>query len=334
VADILEQNEVDALLAAVEAGQIPPAHAEEDVAPSKRVRQVDDYDFQRPERVSKEHMRSLASLHETFSRSFGAAMSGFLRTIVEIRVSNIEQLTYGDFIQSLPNPTCFNLLSPNPLEGQMCLELSPLIIYPIIDRLLGGSTAEMFIPQRPLTAIEMRLIRRILDLALASLAEAWSNILELTFTLEETESNPQLVQIVPPNEVVVVVAFEIKMGGRVGTMGLCIPFNVIEPLAPKLSNQSWLNYRRKVSSSDSVNQVAKRVEGASVKLRAFLAHTAITVRDLAELAPGDIITTERPANSEMILQVEGKNKFAARLGQHKGKKALKITRKVAPGEQV
>jgi flagellar motor switch protein FliM len=332
VADVLEQKEVDALLAAVEAGQL--AAGEDQTAGRKKENRVADYDFQRPERVSKEQMRSLSSLHETFARSFGAAMSGFLRTIVEIRVSNIEQLTYGDFIQSLPNPTCFNLISPHPLEGQMCLELSPMIIYPIIDRLLGGSSAEMFIPQRPLTAIEMRLIRRILDLALSSMRESWTNIQELDFALDDTESNPQLVQIVPPNEVVVVVGFEIKIGGRAGTMALCIPFNVIEPLAPKLSNQSWLNYRKRAAQGDSTALVNRRLAKATVGLRVFLAYTRITVGELADLAPGDILTTERPANAEIIVQVEGINKFAARLGQHKGKKALKMTRRLKSGERI
>ena len=333
MADVLEQNEVDALLAAVEAGQLAPA-AHQATGGRPKEHKVTDYDFQRPERVTKEQMRSLSSLHETFARSFGAAMSGFLRTIVEIRVGNIEQLTYGDFIASLPNPTCFNLISPHPLEGQMCLELSPMIIYPIIDRLLGGSSAEMFIPQRPLTAIEMRLIRRMIDLALSSLRESWANIQELDFKLDDTESNPRLVQIVPPNEVVVVVGFEIKMGGRAGTMALCIPFNVVEPLAPKLSNQSWLNYHKRVAAVDSTAQVARRVAKATVGMRAFLAYTRITVAELADLAPGDILTTERPANAEIIVQVEGLNKFAARLGQHKGKKALKISRRLKPGERI
>jgi len=334
VADVLEQNEVDALLAAVEAGEIPSPRVDEDSTAKPKEKQIDEYDFQRPERVSKEQMRSLASLHETFARSFGAAMSGFLRTIVEIRVSGIEQLTYGDFIQSLPSPTCFNLIAPDKLEGQLCLEISPLIIYPIIDRLLGGSTAEMFIPQRPLTAIELRLVNRILDLALNSLAESWSNILELKFSLEESESNPQLVQIVPPNEVVVVVGFELKMGGRVGTMGLCIPFNVIEPVVPQLSNQSWLNYHKRASQQESAAGVSLQVQRAFVQMRAFLAQTTITVADLAGLSVGDIITTDRAANAEIVLEVEGRNKLAARLGQHKGAKALKITRKLESGARV
>ena len=335
MADVLEQSEVDALLAAVDGGGLGGVDSlanQEARSPGGRV--VTDYDFQRPERVSKEQMRSLSSLHDTFSRSFGAAMTGFLRTIVEVRVSNIEQLTFGAFTRSLPNPTCFNLLSASPLEGQMCLDLSPTIIYPIIDRLLGGSNAEMFIPQRAQTDIELRLIGRIIDLALNGLVESWANVMDIQFELAETESNPQLVQILPPNEVVVVVGFEIKMGGRVGSMALCIPFNVIEPVMPRLSDQTWLNYRRQTSETQGEEAVAKRIEGAAVEMRAFVAETSITLADLAGLAPGDIITTERGANAEMIVEIEGRKKFAARMGQHKGKKALKITRDLAPGQRI
>ena len=190
----------------------------------------------------------LEAIHEGFARNFGASLSGFLRTIVEVRVATIEQLTYSEFIHSLPNPTCFNLLNAEPLEGQLCLEISPLIIYPIIDRLLGGSNADLFIPQRPLTAIEWRLVKQITDRAVTNLTEVWSNLVDVKFELAETESNPHLVQIVAPNEVVVVIGFELKMGTRAGTMTLCLPFNVIEPVMGKLATQSWLAYQRKAAS--------------------------------------------------------------------------------------
>ena len=159
-------------------------------------------------------------------------------------------------------------------------------------------------------------------------------MLDLTLVLESTESNPQLVQIVPPNEVVVVVGFELKMGGRVGTMSLCVPFNAIEPVMAQLSNQTWLNYRRRGAKTDSAAQISKRIEGAPVKMRAILAQTTITVSDLAGLAVGDTIATGRSAGAEIVLQVEGRSKFAARLGEHKGKKALKITRELTPGQRV
>ena len=140
MADVLDQNEVDALLAAVELGGVESVGEDAARGPTASgTKEVHTYDFKRPERVSKEQMRALEGIHESFARNLGAALSGLLRTIVEVRVATTEQLTYSEFIYSLPNPTNFNLLTAEPLEGQICLEVSPLIIYPIIDRLLGGT---------------------------------------------------------------------------------------------------------------------------------------------------------------------------------------------------
>jgi flagellar motor switch protein FliM len=335
MADVLDQAEVDALLAAVDTGQVTDDH--DDVLVGSRQKappEVRTYDFKRPERVSKDQMRALEAIHEGFARNFGASLSGFLRTIVEVRVTTTEQLTYSEFIYSLPNPTVFNLLGAPPLEGQMCLELSPLIIYPIIDRLLGGSNAEMYVPQRPLTSIEQRLISRILDRALSNLTEVWSALVEVKFQLNETESNPHLVQIVAPNEVVVVVGFELKMGARAGTMSLCIPFNVIEPVMDKLATQSWLLYQQKAISKRQVHELGANVKHTKVDLCAFLAETTIKLGDLLTLQPGDILETDRPASSEVEVQVEGRRKFAGRLGQFKDIRAIKVTRQIDEGTRV
>src|ERR1043165_8316344 len=197
MADVLDQSEVDALLAAVDSGAVKEETSAKVFSRTKRLADVEvrNYDFKRPERVSKDQMRALEALHEGFGRNLGAALSGYLRTIVEVSVAHIEQLTYSEFIHSLPNPTCFNLLKAEQLDGQLCLEISPLIIYPIIDRLLGGSNADLFIPQRPLTQIEQRLVTRITDRAMQHLSEAWSNLTPVTFSVSDFESNPQLVQI-------------------------------------------------------------------------------------------------------------------------------------------
>src|SRR5437016_6747603 len=316
--DVLDQSEVDALLAAVDAGQV---HAKADSAPSvfgsRGVNHVEVqvYDFKRPERVSKDQMRALEALHEGFGRNFSVALSGYLRTIVEVSVANIEQLTYSEFIHSLPNPTCFNLLKAEQLDGQLCLEISPLIIYPIIDRLLGGSNADLFIPQRPLTQIEQRLVQRITDRATHHLSDAWSNLTPVTFSVNDFESNPQLVQIVPPNETVVVVGFELKMGNRSGTMSLCIPYNVIEPVMGMLAAQNWFSYQRKGALDDHLRKLTKNVCNAAVEMRIFLARTSIKVNDLLALQIGDIITTEKPTSGDAFIQVEGRNKFFAQIGQ-------------------
>ncbi len=326
MADVLDQSEVDALLSAVNAGD-EEENAEEVFSRSfAKQQEVRTYDFKRPERVSKDQMRSLEAIHENFSRNFGASLSAFLRTIVEVRVANIEQLTYSEFIHSLPNPTCFNLLNAKPLEGQLCLEISPLIVYPIIDRLLGGSNAELFIPQRPLTTIEWRLVSRITDRVLSNLTEVWSHLVNVEFEMAETESNPHLVQIVAPNEVVVVIGLELKMGNRAGTMTLCFPFNVIEPVMGKLATQNWMAYQRKAVSQQQRNKITNNLKKAEVGLRAFLAQTTITVNDLLNLQPGDIIPTTKSANSDLVIQVEGQNKYAGKLYQLKGSRALKITR--------
>jgi flagellar motor switch protein FliM len=341
MAEVLDQNEVDALLAAI-GGQEKPAEAAPVELPkvfSSRGRheehlEIRPYDFKRPERVSKDQMRSLETLHEGFGRNFGAALSGFLRTIVEVKVANIEQLTYAEFIHGLPNPTSFNLLSCEPLEGQMCLEISPLIIYPIIDRLLGGSNAELFIPQRPLTQIEQRLVSKITDRAMTALSEAWAGITPIRFKLAETESNPQLVQIVPPNEVVVVVGFELKMGGRAGTMSLCIPFNVIESVVDKLSSQGWNQYKKGKIDEGVRHRLEHKLQRAPLMATAVLAETTITIQDLLNMAPGDVIVTDKPATQPVVLCVEGKKKFLANLGQFKGNRALKVRRPITAKDRV
>jgi len=339
--EVLGQNDIDALLAAVDDGDVATQEDESTGeifshrrTGSKADAEIRDYDFKRPERVSKDQMRALENLHEGFSRNYGASLSGFLRTIMEVKVASIEQMTFSEFTHSLPNPTCFNLLSCDPLEGNMCLEISPLIIYPVIDRLLGGSNADLFIPQRPLTAIELRLVGKIIDRAKTSLEEAWFNIVPLHFKLEETESNPALVQIVPPNEVVVVVGFELKMGGRAGTMSLCIPYAVIEPVVEKLSNQTWAAYKKSFKDRGLRDRMSGHLESAKLNVTSTLARTSITLHDLMNLEPGDIILTDKPASAPLTLSVEGQTKFIGQLGQYRGNRAYKVSRPISPKDRV
>jgi flagellar motor switch protein FliM len=329
--DVLDQSEVDALLAAVDAGAVESASpgttgVEIFGKSGSRGVEVALYDFKRPERVSKDQMRALEALHEGFGRNFGAAMSGFLRTIIEVSVAHIEQVTYSEFIHSLPNPTCFNLLKAEQLDGQLCLEISPLIIYPIIDRRLGGSNADLFIPQRPLTQIEQRLVQGLTTRATTHLSEAWSNLTPTTFTAMDFESNPQLVQIVPPNETVVVVGFELKMGNRAGTMSLCIPYNVIEPIMGRLAAQNWFSYQKKRGADDSYRKLSKSMGHATIETTVQLATTTIRMSDLLGMQVGDIITTEKLASSEVVFQIGDKNKFMGRVGQFRGKRAIRVTR--------
>lgn len=336
-ADILEQNEIDALLNAIDSGEVEQDSIQGQIFSRHRRRgesvEVRPYDFKRPERVSKDQMRALQTLHESFARNFGASLSGFLRTIVEVKVANCEQMTYAEFISTLPNPTSFNLVQSDNLEGQMCLEISPLIIYPIIDRLLGGTTQDLFIPQRPMTLIETKLIGNVTHRGLDAMSEAWSGIRQLVFSICATESNPQLVQIVPPNEVVVVVGFEIKMSNRAGTMNLCIPYNVIEPIMDDLAAQSWFAVNDQSKNADVQQRIDKSLNRATVEIAGVLAQTTMTVQELINLQPGDLILTEKPAIQPVMIEVEGEKKFWASMGKIKGKRALQVMDAVRPGQR-
>lgn len=338
MADVLNQSEVDALLAAVDSGSVEQQQRSVTVFSRHRKTteglDIKSYDFKRPERVSKDQMRSLQTLHEGFARNFGASLSGFLRTIVEVKVATCEQMTYSEFISGLPNPTSFNLIKADALEGQMCLEISPLIIYPIIDRLLGGTSQDLFIPQRPLTLIETRLISNVTTRGLSTLSEAWSSVRKMAFTIAATESNPQLVQIVPPNEVVVVVGFELKMSNRAGTMNLCIPYNVIEPVMEQLNAQSWFSATRNQQNDEIERAVTSTLGRAPVRVTGLLAETTITLQDLLVMSPGDILVTEKRASHPVVVLVEDEKKFLARVGQYRGNKALRIDRAIVQSDRV
>jgi len=336
---MLDQNEVDALLAAVDSSS--EANEEQVVQKifshnQKNLENIEirEYDFKRPERVSKDQMLALETLHEAFARNFGASLSGFLRTIVEVRVAACEQMTYGEFVSGLPNPTSYNLIQPNDLEGQMCLEVSPLIIYPIIDRLLGGNNQDLFIPQRPMTTIEQRLISNVLRRGLDALSEAWESVRKLDFEIVAHESNPQLVQIVPPNEVVLVIGLEVRMASRAGTMNLCIPYNVIEPVMEELSSQSWFAVNRSENDNSSEDLINANIDQTGVTVTSVLAETTITLKDLSEMKIGDMIVTSNNANDPSLILVEQEPKFLAQIGQHRGNRAVMVEKLVSRGDRV
>ena len=338
--DVLDQSDIDALMTAVSAGEVEQPVRRGQIFSRHRsdldTVEIKEYDFKRPERISKDQMRSLQTLHEAFARNFAAFLSGFLRTIVEVRVATTDQLTYAEFMASLPNPTSFNLINvvADDLEGQLCLEISPLIIYPVIDRLLGGSNDAVFIPQRPLTLIETKLVQRMLSRAMTNLSEAWESVRKIEFQLGQMESNPHIVQIVPPNEVVVVIGFELKLGARAGTMSLCIPFTVIEPIMDDLSAQTWSQAGRNRGDHHWGELVAERIADARLEVIAILAETSMTVSELRNLEVGDVIMTDKSAKSPVMLYIESVPKFFADIGRHRNHRALRIRRRITAGDRL
>jgi flagellar motor switch protein FliM len=282
------------------------------------------YDFKRPERVGKEQMRAFQSLHEGFARNFGASLSALLRTIVEAKLISVDQLTYSEFVYSLEIPTCFNLLKPMPLEGNWILDISPALLYPIIDRMLGGAASPESALKRPLSEIEIRLTSRITSAFLRDLATAWSNAVTLNVEVERIESNPQLVQIVPPNEVVILVSFELTMGKTRGMVNLCIPFNTIERIGSKLTNNSWIGYASSRSTEASQGQITNLIGESMTEVVVTLARSTLRATDLLNLQVGDIVSTEKDIREPLDVEVQGVVKFSAKAGALKGRKAIEL----------
>jgi flagellar motor switch protein FliM len=337
MADILSQTEVESLLSALDTSS-QPTDAQAKAAAyrtDEHEGQVSVYDFKRPERVSKEQMRAFQAMHEGFSREFGASLSGMLRTIVEVKLSSVDQLTYGEFVFSLENMTCFNVMRAEGLDGHMILDLTPSIIFPIVDRLLGGGKSAKFnIPSRPLTEIELRLISRIIEMAIHGLEKSWVNVCELKLRVTQVESNPQLVQIVPPNEVIVLISFEITMGEMRGIMNLCIPFNTIEPMIGNLSSDNWSAYtKRGVDLRQKLN-LQTGVGKAKVEMVVGLADTRLSAKEILNLSVGDVIMTEKGLDQALEIYVEGRPLFRASAGLFKGHKAVRVGTSIARPEEI
>lgn len=334
--DVLSQAEVESLLSAVGGGGGESgggsSETQKKAAPSApRIREkVTAYDFKRPERVGKEQMRALQTLHEGFGRNFGAALSALLRSIVEVKLTSVDQLTYSEFVFSLENPTCFNLLAAEPLEGNLILDFNPSILYPIIDRLLGGGRETAAVTRRPLTEIELRLVSRITKLFLDELRRAWENVLDLKLSVLRVESNPHLVQIVPPNEVVVLISFELTLADVRGMVSICIPYNSIERISSKLSANSWSSYGKQLVSKENIERISGNLRGSTSEVVVDLAETTITTRELITLRVGDVITTQKDVRDPLKVTVAGIPKFLAKPGSHKGQKAILVEERIDP----
>lgn len=322
--DVLSRSDVEDLLKSMDSGTVQKTTNKPEIKKSAPKARVLTYDFKRPERVGKEQMRALQSLHEGLGRNLGASLSAFLRTIMEVKLISVDQLTYSEFVYSLEIPTCFNLLKPNPLEGNWILDISPSLLYPIIDRMLGGSVSADSALKRPLSEIELRLANRVTNVVLRELQNAWANVVTLKMEVERVESNPQLVQIVPPNEVVIMVSFEMVMGNLRGMTNLCIPFNTIERVGSKLTSNSWIGYASSRKSEASKKQITEQLDGALAEVIVTLANSTIKTKDLFDLQVGDIISTEKAVQSPIEVEVTNVVKFLASLGSFKGRKAIKI----------
>lgn len=329
MSEILSQDEIDALLSALVTGDSSSKQNKKSDDAGKKIRV---YDFRRPNKFSKEQIHTLQAIHDNYARLLASFLSAHLRTVVQMSVHSVEQLTYEEFVHSLPNQTIINIFQMEPLEGNAILEINPVIGFTVIDRLFGG-TGQAPEKIRELTDIERVVIEKVVHKTLQILKEAWENVIQFKPRLDVMEMNPLFTQIVSPSEMVVLICFRTQVGDVEGLMNLCIPFIVLEPIISKLSAHFWFAGVAKEATQESIDRIKCRLDKASVDISAVLGTTTINVKELVQLQAGDVIMLESKVNQPIDLMIGSKNKFKARPGTLGSKTAIQIVSVVKEGDE-
>jgi flagellar motor switch protein FliM len=329
MSELLSQDEVNALLQSVplmdEAPRLavptalaPPA----DLSPPGYRQRATRYDFKRPNRVSKNVLQSLHFLHERYARNLALNLSAYLRTIADIVLLSVDQLSYAEFLMSLPETTCINVVRLEPQGGTLAYEVNPTLVFAIIEKLMGG-TSETPTMNREITLIEQQLVEGFIQMSLRDLQDTWQTIGDTRFHLERQETSPQLVQIVAPNEIVVVIVYEVRIGQSSGMMSFCIPALYLEPFSVELDHENRTDTHTRMAPEDHrrLDEVLAR---APATLSADLADKRMAIRDLLALRAGDLLSLDRETAAPVTVKVAGIPKFLASFGSRKSKRAVRI----------
>ncbi|WP_333594681.1 flagellar motor switch protein FliM [Anaerospora hongkongensis] len=327
--EVLSQAEIDDLLSALSTGVV----SAEEIRSEQKQKKIKIYDFKRPDKFSKDQIRTLYMLHENFARLLNTYLSAHLRTLIHINVATVDQLTYEEFIRSLPNPSVINVFQMRPLKGNAILEINPNIVFSIIDRLFGGPGLPPAKP-RPLTDIEEAITRRVINKALESLQEAWKQVVAIEPRADVIETNPQFTQIVPPNDMVVIITLQTKIGQAEGLINICIPYLVLEPIMSKLTTTFWVaSSIAKQSSQENVAALQRKLERAPIPVIVEMGRVTVTVQELLELAVGDVMQLETKVEDELNIIIGSKEKFKCKPGLAGHKLAIQITEVLAGGDE-
>lgn len=320
MADILSQEEIDALLEVVEDNSVEDKDLDSNEIFHKK--QVTLYDFKRPNRVSKEQLRAFRGIHDKMARNLSSQISAIMRSIVEIQLHSVDQMTYGEFLMSLPSPTSFNVFSMRPLDGNGVLEINPSIAFPMIDRLLGGN-GEPYENTREFSDIELSLIDTILRYIMQNLKDAWAPITEIFPAIDAKESSPSVIQIVAQNEIVIMVVMEIIIGHSNGMMNICYPVISLESVLSRLASRDLM-----LSETNSKKSRNKELQvllgGALVNVSAMLGSAKLDLEEILELQVGDTIRLDRVADDTIIVNIDERDKYIAEIGLQRYRKTIKI----------
>jgi flagellar motor switch protein FliM len=332
---VLSQSEVDALLAAVSEGELAADAASGDGGGGEGgSSKADDrvvvvYDLTSQDRIIRGRLPQLDVIYEKFMRSFRVSLSSTLRKIAALNHASTDFLKFGEFINTLPMPTCMSVLRFNALRGSALLVLESKLAYALVDSFFGGDDRPYSkIEGKDFTPIELSIVRKVVELAIEDLEQAWLSVEKIDCSFVRTEVNPQFVGIVPPTDVVIASTFDVELENANGTITLVIPYSTIEPIKQKLSSGFQVE-------SDQTDQklwsgiIQEQLLETDIDLRVDLGYTAITLGELMNMKPGDVISLDQDANGEFDVQIEGVKKFKGYYGINHGSVAVQVTRKIS-----
>ncbi len=321
--EVLSQQDLDQLLQSIESLE-DSLGSEVDVADSIAEKQIQLYNFRKPDRFSKDQLRTIEIMHETFSRLLMNTLSGQMRTLVDVHVASVYQIIYEEFVKTIPTPTTYAIVDMQPLSGSAIIEVDPAITFNILNRFFGGSGGSTL--NRELTEIEISVVENIINMMLRHLREAWSRIISLKPNVMQIETNPLLAQVVPPNEMMLMILFNCRIDDIEGLINIAIPYITIEPVIPKLTAHTWYSSASQQSTEDEVKgELEELINKAEIDLVAELNKSSLTMNEIVSLEKGDIIYMENFTKEQKVrLRVGQTYKFLASPGRSGAQKAIKV----------
>jgi flagellar motor switch protein FliM len=308
----LSQQEIDAVFQKLK-GQEQGGSGEKEVP----------FDFRRPDRISKSQLRAIHLLHETFARNLASSLSAYLRSYLTVNLISVEQLSYGEFLEGLPSPSCIVSLSLRPYDGNALIEISPSLVFPILEIILGGGKGKTTdARKREITEIEQHLLDTLFRIILNDLREAWKSVALINFKIETIATEPQMVQILSPTEAVVAIAIEIRIGDSSGTLNVAIPAINIKMIGQKFEQQ-WMLRKTEPTEGEQLRMLTL-MRGSSVTLDARLQGPRLTVRDLLDLDIGDCLKFDYRLEQPVNFLINGKAKFTGQVIEANDKRVFVV----------
>ena len=317
--EVLSQNEIDNLLKALSSGEL-----DVDEIKNTEEKTVKNYDFARPAKFSKEHLRTLEIIFEHYGRLLSTNLPAYFRRPVQVEVMNSEAVTYSEFANALSNPVLLGVVNFEPLEGNIVMEVASNIGFTIIDRLLGG-LGQPLEKGREFSEIELTILERVINTFVNLLREPWQNVVSILPRLERIETNSQFAQIISPSEMIAIITINIKIGDVEGLMNICLPYVVLEPVMDKLNTKYWFSTMQDKDVNTYEDAISSLISKAQIPVKAVLGNSSISVNDFINLNVGDVICLNKKKDEELDVYVGNIRKFTALPGSFNDNYAVRLT---------